>query len=439
MPGGFRLVSRWGWGRVQGVNHLHLDIFSGISGDMFIGALLDLGVEFRELDRELRKLRLGGYHLHAARRHKASIEGVKFDVHLDGGDHGHGHDHGHDHSHGHGHGSGNGHDPAPGEERTFAAIRRIIEASDLSDWVKTRAIAVFHRVAVAEGKVHGLPPESVHFHEVGAVDSIVDIVGAAICLDRLGRPRITSGPVVEGTGFVHCAHGRFPIPTTATLEILGARGIAVTQCEEPHELVTPTGAALLAEFAESFGPMADVKARRIGYGLGTRDNKTRPNVLRVLLTDAPEATMVHDWEVDQVAVLETNLDDVSGEILGHVLEKALRIGALDAFHTPIQMKKQRPGVLLTLLCSPQEADRFTEFLLVETTAFGVRRTTAERRKLRRDHIPVKTAFGTVQVKRGVLDGRVVQWAPEYESCKGVAAMAGVPVRDVFEAARRELG
>jgi hypothetical protein len=317
-------------------------------------------------------------------------------------------------------------------------IRGLIESSTLSDWVKSRSIAVFHRVAVAEGKVHGLPPESVHFHEVGAVDSIVDIVGAAICLELLGQPRITSAPVVEGTGFVNCAHGRFPIPTTATLEILGARGIGVTQCAEPHELVTPTGAALLAEFVESFGPMESLKAQRIGYGLGTRNNKTRPNVLRAILSESADGSSTHDWLTDQVAVLETNLDDISGEILGHVLDKALRLGALDAFHTPIQMKKQRPGVLLTLLCEPDDADRFTEFLLLETSAFGVRRTLAERRKLQRDHITVKTPFGTVQVKRGLLNGKVIQAAPEYESCKGVAAMAGVPVKDVFDAVRRLL-
>ena len=293
-------------------------------------------------------------------------------------------------------------------------------------------------MAVAEGKVHGLPAESVHFHEVGAIDSIVDIVGAAVCLELLGKPRVSSANVVEGTGFVNCAHGRFPIPTTATLEILGARGIGVTQCDEPHELVTPTGAAILAEFVDTFGPMGSVVAQRIGYGLGTRNNKTRPNVLRAVLSEATSTTPEPDWLKDRVSVLETNLDDVSGEILGYVLEKALRLGALDAFHTPIQMKKQRPGVLLTLLCEPHEADRFTEFLLLETSAFGVRRTEAERRKLHRDHIPVKTPFGTVQVKRGLLDGKVVQQAPEYESCKGVAAMAGVSVKSVFEAVRRLL-
>jgi uncharacterized protein (TIGR00299 family) protein len=259
------------------VRTLYLDIFSGISGDMFIGAMLDLGVPFQDLERELRKLGLSGYHLHAARKSKSSIEGVKFDVHLE--DEAGGQDHAHPHPHPHAPG-----EPAHGDSRDYTAIRQLIGKSTLSAWVKEKSLAVFHRVAVAEGKVHGLPPEKVHFHEVGAVDSIVDIVGAAVCLERLERPRILSAPVVEGTGFVNCAHGRFPIPTTATLEILGARGIGLTQCEEPHELVTPTGAALLAEFAESFGPMGSLVASRIGYGLGTRNNRTRPNVLRAVLS-----------------------------------------------------------------------------------------------------------------------------------------------------------
>lgn len=417
---------------------LYLDIFSGISGDMFIGAMLDLGVDSRELERELRKLGLDGYHLHSARKHKSSIEGVKFDVHLEGDHCEHGHDHGHGHDHPHHHGPG-GHSHDHGESRDFTAIKKLIRSSTLSDWVKEKALAVFHRVAVAEGKIHGLPPDQVHFHEVGAVDSIVDIVGACICLELLGKPRVLSSPVVEGTGFVKCAHGRFPIPTTATLEILGARGIGLTQCDEPHELVTPTGAALLAEFAEAFGPMASLVASRVGYGLGTRDNKTRPNVLRAVLAEASSsAPAAHDWLTDSVVVLETNLDDVPAEILGHVLEKALRLGALDVFHTPVQMKKQRPGVLLTILCDPEEADRFTELLLTETTAFGVRRSLVERRKLQREIVEVKTEFGSVRMKLGRLDGRIVQAAPEYESCKSVAAMAGASVREVYEAAKKAL-
>lgn len=353
---------------------LYLDIFSGISGDMFLGAMLDLGVELPRLKSELTKLALDGYHLHVGREQRSGIEGVKLDVKLSDPPsvtHRHSHEaplgppdpaekwsasdrtatphehapeaHSHSHEpHGHGpHGhEQHGHEPHEhgphrhehgprghehqgverqahahhhheheherehehhhehegqlhahgahhhGSWRDYAEIRRLIAASSLSSWVQEKATAVFHRIAVAEGKIHGKPPEQVHFHEVGAVDSIVDIVGGCIALEALGKPRVVSAPAVEGTGWVWCAHGRFPTPTAATLEILGARGIAISQCEEPHELITPTGAALLAEFAEEFGPMRGLVARRIGYGIGTRHNKTRPNVLRAILGEA---------------------------------------------------------------------------------------------------------------------------------------------------------
>jgi len=422
------------------VQTLYLDIFSGLSGDMFLGALVDLGVDFRTLERELKKLRLDGYHLHAGRQKKDSIEGVKFDVHLDseGCVHHPSHEHGPDaeaaHSHAHGHDHAHDHDH--GVQRDFRQIRELIAGSSLSPWVREKSEAVFLRIAVAEGKIHGLPPDRVHFHEVGAVDSIVDIVGACIGLDLLGRPRVLAAPVVEGTGWVRCAHGRFPIPTAATLEILGARGIAISQCDEPHELVTPTGAALLAEFAESFAPMSGLMPRRIGYGLGTRNHRTRPNVVRaVLAEDAPSVPASHDWETDTIAVLETNLDDVSGEVLGHFVESTLKAGALDVFHTPIQMKKNRPGVLLTVLCAPADADRFTERLLRHTTALGVRRSLLERRKLRRELVRVKTEFGEVPVKVGRLDGEILHAAPEFDACRDKAVQAGVPVQTVLDAAR----
>ncbi|MFO1513105.1 MAG: nickel pincer cofactor biosynthesis protein LarC [Verrucomicrobiota bacterium] len=435
---------------------LYLDIFSGLSGDMFLGALIDLGVDAHKLGRELGKLKLDGYHLHVSRQHKSAIEGVKFDVHLaheHDHDHGHEHhhhqdDHGHDHDHHHEHGNGHGqhHDHEDhhhhDEQRTFTQIKKLISGSKLSPWVKKKSVAVFQRIAEAEGKIHGLPPEKVHFHEVGAVDSIVDIVGACIGLEMLGKPRVLAAPVTEGTGWVKCAHGRFPIPAPATLAILGARGIGITQCEEPHELVTPTGAALLAEFVESFGPMSGLVAEKIGFGLGTRDNKTRPNVLRAVLgmqamvEGRKSKVEGNDWETDRVAVLETNLDDVSSEILGAFVESALASGALDVFHTPIQMKKNRPGVLLTVLCAEAEADKFSELLLRETTAFGVRRTIAERRKLKREFVTVKTKFGPVTVKLGKLNGKVVQAAPEFESCKKLAAQKKVPLRQVYEAASK---
>jgi uncharacterized protein (TIGR00299 family) protein len=437
---------------------LYLDIFSGIAGDMFIAALLDLGVDAKKLERELKKLKLDGYHLHIARGEKSAIAGVKFDVHLahehdhahDGHEHSHEHghhhshhhhDHPHDHSHEHHHGHAH-QEHHHEEQRNFAEIKKLISSSKLSPWVKQKSIAVFARIAEAEGKIHGRPPEEVHFHEVGAVDSIVDIVGAAIALELLGKPRVLASPVVEGTGWIKCAHGRFPVPAPATLAILGARKIPVSQCDEPHELVTPTGAALLAEFVESFGAMENLVAEKIGFGLGTRDNQTRPNVLRAVLgtqskVQGSKSKVVAaglDWETDHVAVLETNLDDCAGEILGAFVETALNAGALDVFYTPIQMKKNRPGVLLSVLCAESDADKFSEMILRETTAFGVRKTIAERRKLRREFAEVATSFGKVTVKIGRLGGKVVQAAPEFESAKKLAAKAGVPVKQIFEAA-----
>jgi hypothetical protein len=238
------------------------------------------------------------------------------------------------------------------------------------------------------------------------------------------------------------------VPAPATLAILGARKIPVSQCDEPHELVTPTGAALLAEFVESFGAMDNLVAEKIGFGLGTRDNKTRPNVLRAVLGEGIQKTsntqhptsniQSRDWETDRIAVLETNLDDCTGEILGAFVETALAAGALDVFHTPIQMKKNRPGVLLTVLCAENDADKFAELILRETTAFGVRKTIAERRKLRREFAEVKTSLGEVTVKIGRLNGQAVQAAPEFESAKKLAAKAGVPVKKIFAAVGAEV-
>jgi len=423
---------------------LYLDIFSGISGDMFIGALLDLGIDVHRFEHELEKLPLDGYHLHVSRGQKSGIAGIKFDVHLEDDhehDHHH-HEHEHSHSHHHTHSHSHAHEHEHhhhDQERTFAEIKQLISKSALSEWVKKKSTAIFQRIADAEGAIHGKPPEQVHFHEVGAIDSIVDIVGACIALEMLDKPRVFSATVVEGVGWIDCAHGRFPVPAPATLAILGARGVAVTQCDEPHELVTPTGAALLAELAESFAPMQGLVAEKIGFGLGARENKTRPNVLRAVLgvstlDPLPSTSQSHDWETDTIAVLETNLDDVSAEILGNFVERVLAESALDVFHTPIQMKKNRPGVLLTILCAESDADRFSEMVLRETSAFGVRRHSAERRKLRREFATVKTAFGEVTVKIGKLNGKIVQAAPEYESCRKVAEQARVPLKQVYEAA-----
>lgn len=448
------------------MNVLYLDLASGISGDMFVGALIDLGADAAALEHELAKLGLDGYHLHARRALKSGIAGVKFNVHL-AADHSgapshphdhspahghHHHEHGpHDHAHGveTGHGHHHGHEeshsgsPGQGGGRTFAEIRQLITQSPLSAWVKDRSVAIFRRLADAEGRIHGMPADEVAFHEVGAVDSIVDIVGACIGLELLDKPRLLAGTVIEGTGWIDCAHGRLPIPAPATLAVLGARGIPISQCNEPHEMVTPTGAALLAELVEEFGPMHNLAALKIGFGLGTREHRTRPNVLRAILgqiaTDPATAPhSAHDWETDTVMVLETNLDDINAEVLGWLVEQALGAGALDVFHTPIQMKKNRPGVLLSLLCAEADADKFCELILRQTTAFGVRRYPAERRKLHREFVTVSTPHGEVIVKVGRLDGRVVQAAPEFESCRKLAETAGVPLKEIYDAASRAL-
>lgn len=303
----------------------------------------------------------------------------------------------------------------------------------MSDWVKTKAVAVFRRIAEAEGRIHGHPPEEVHFHEVGAIDSIVDIVGACLALEALGKPRVLASAVTDGTGWLDCQHGRLPLPAPATLAILGTRGVPITQCEEPFELVTPTGAALLAEFVENFGPLVDFKPVRIGFGVGTRQLKHRPNVLRAVLGEAGAAD--RDWEVDRVGLLETNLDDLPAEVLGHFMEQAFARGALDVFYTAIQMKKNRPGILLSVLCQPGQEDLFTELILCETSAFGVRRSLLERRKLRREFRTVETSFGPLTVKLGYLNGRVLHATPEYESARQLALQAGVPLHQVYAAAK----
>jgi uncharacterized protein (TIGR00299 family) protein len=457
---------------------LYLDIFSGISGDMFIAAMIDLGVSEHQIRYKVADLGVGGYRINVSRKEKSGIAGVKFDVNLEAEpaqEYAHAHAHAHPHPHERPKGSSSrilnasftkfvpAHaiPPEPPEhthavERNYSSICELISRSRLSDWVKERSMSVFRRIAVAEGKIHGKPPEQVHFHEVGAVDSIVDVVGACVALELLGKPRVFAANVQEGTGWMKCAHGRFPIPAPAMLGILSERGVPVTQCEEAHELVTPTGAALLAEFVESFGPMQGLVPEKIGFGLGTRNLRSRPNVLRAVLgemkavsTGAPPAAPAApaaapipqstlDWEIDTVAVLETNLDDINAELLGAFVEKALAVGALDVFHTPIQMKKNRPAVLLTVLCAEAEADKFCELLLRETTAFGVRRTLAQRRKLRRELVNVATVFGDITVKLGKLEGKVVQSAPEFESCRAAAEKAGVPLKIVYDAARAAL-
>jgi len=388
------------------VKLLYLDCFAGISGDMLLGALIDLGVSADELRSELAKLRLPGYSISTRRVEKQNISATKFDCietpHLVM-------------KQGHSH-------------RGYTEIAAMITGSGLSDNVKRRALSVFRRIGEAEAKIHGVPLETIHFHEVGAVDSIVDIVGACLAVEALGVEDVQALPVPLGSGFVETAHGRFPVPAPATLELL--RGIPTQPTGVTVELVTPTGAALLAEFCTQFGPVPAMKIDRIGYGAGSRDLERSPNVLRAILGDTTGG------ESDVVNVVETNIDDMNPQLFGDVLDRLLAAGALDVWLTPVHMKKNRPGTVLAVLCEPKHTDALTELILSHTTSFGVRVTTAQRRKLAREFIKVPTPYGVIEVKVGRLGKRVLSWSPEFESCKRAATAHGVSIKEIQEATVR---
>jgi uncharacterized protein (TIGR00299 family) protein len=449
---------------------LFLDCFSGISGDMTVGALADLGVKPSAFEWELSKLDLGDFHMHFERRASQHITGIKFDIHegathrekAEGKrlkakeeghpahehghtckgehDHGHSHEHGHhchdehSHEHKHEHGCGHGHAHAHEHGRSHAEIRDLIQKSGLSEFVKTRALSIFHRIAVAEGKIHGVPPEKVEFHEVGALDSIADVVLVCAGIEALGVEKIFVSPLVEGSGWIDCAHGKFPIPAPATLEIL--TGVPLLQIGEPYEFITPTGAAILAEFGAKFGPMPRITIEKIGYGLGTRQLPNRPNALRAVLGEFADTNETPDgYETDTVTRIETNLDDLSPEITGAVMERLLAAGALDVFFTPVQMKKNRPALQLSVLCERGDVSKIAALIFAETTAFGVRMEEVRRLKLARKFEKVKTPHGEITVKLGLKNGEVIQVAPEFESVRAASEKSGRPLREVFDAAR----
>jgi uncharacterized protein (TIGR00299 family) protein len=382
---------------------LYLDCFAGCSGDMFLGALLDLGVPEQAVRDELRKLNLTGYSISTRRVVKQNIAATKFDCLTTVAD---------EHNH-----------------RGYTEITGLIGASSLAEPVKRRALNVFRRIGEAEARIHDVPLEQIHFHEVGAVDSIVDIVGVCAAIHLLNVDEIRALPPPLGSGFVETAHGRFPLPAPATLELL--KGIPTQPTGLAVELVTPTGAALLAECCSQFGPLPAMSVEKIGYGAGSRDLDKTPNVLRAILGEATGT------ETDLVHILETNLDDMNPQLFGDVMERLLAAGALDVWLTPVQMKKNRPGTALAALCDPRQTDALAELLLTHTTSFGLRITTAQRRKLAREIIRVATRYGEIEVKIGRLAGKIVAWSPEYESCKRAAAAHGVPVKDVQEAALRK--
>jgi uncharacterized protein (TIGR00299 family) protein len=382
---------------------LVLEPIGGIAGDMFLAAALDLGVDRVALETALRSLGVPGWRLELARRSSSAIQGVHVDVVVEG---------------------------EQPHARALADILALVDASGLPPRAKAAARAIFERIGRAEAKVHGVPVEDVHFHEVGAVDSIVDVCGAAVVMELLGWPRAVSAPPELGRGIVRTAHGPMPVPTPAVLELLA--GKPVRPGGPPGEAVTPTGAAILAELAE-VGRVPAFRPERIGYGVGTSSWPDRPNVLRMTLA-AEEAAARTGTEDDVLWVLETNLDDCPGQLVARAIEAALEAGALDAWAAPLTMKKGRPGVLLGALCDEARRAAVTRALLLETTTLGVRRHAVLRDELDRALVEVDTAYGKVRVKVARLEGREVGAHPEYDDCLARSREHGVPVKEVVAAA-----
>jgi uncharacterized protein (TIGR00299 family) protein len=393
---------------------LYLEPHSGISGDMMLGALLDLGVDFDILQSQLRLLHLEGYRLEVQKCMRAGIQATKFDVRVDpsaGDDHPH-----HPHSH-----------------RSFRSIRDMIDSSTLSSWVKENSIAAFRRLAGAEGKIHNQKPEEVQFHEVGAIDSIVDIVGCMIALEQLLPAKVISAPVNVGQGTLECRHGTYPVPGPAAQELL--KGIPTFSNFVQGELTTPTGATLLATLVQEYGPRPMMKIVKSGYGAGTRETRGNANVLRITLGEAG-APDQHVSPDEQVAVIEATIDDMNPQIYGYFQEKALAAGALDVYLTSIQMKKNRPAVKLTVICAVGQIDSLSGLVFRETTTIGLRYSLAQRITLQREFHRVRTEYGEVTVKVSSLGGQRVNFVPEYEDCRRLAAEQNVALKDVLAAATR---
>jgi len=395
---------------------LYFDCFSGISGDMTIGALLDLGLDFEYLKAQLKKLPVEGYELKAGRVVRSNLSAMKFDVEVEG-DTGHHHHHHHD-DHGHHH--------PDHHHRKASEILHMIGNSSITPNAKRIATEIFTKLAVSEGKVHNIRPEDVEFHEVGAVDSIVDCVGAAIGFDALGIERFLCSAINIGSGFIHCQHGVMPVPAPATADLL--RNATIYSKHANTELVTPTGAAILAAVVNHFGPLENFVTERIGYGAGTKEFPDFPNCVRLMLGKETGAS------AQDVIVIEANIDDMTPQNFGYVTEKLLGAGALDVFTIPVQMKKGRPGHLLQVLTPPQVADTISRIIFEETTTIGVRRYTATRTILDREFVEVETEYGKVKVKVSRLAGDVVNFTPEYEDCARLARERSVALKKVQAAA-----
>ncbi len=440
----------------------YLECFSGISGDMFLGALVDAGVPASLLEQTVAALDVGA-RLEISRVVRSGISATKVDVWVDGEkdlpreeywerkehershEHpGHAHEHaGHEHSlagersrasrplpHGHAHSHQRG--------RGLTEIRGIISAASISEGAKQTAVAIFEALGRAEAKIHNTSMESVHFHEVGAVDAMVDIVCAAVGAEALRVDEIICSPLNLGGGMVKCAHGTFPVPAPATVELLGDAPVYSSGLQA--ELVTPTGAAIVKKLASRFAAFPEMKIEKSGYGAGTRDFPGHPNVVRLTIGEAAASALAAKTASETITVLKANLDDLNPQVFGYVMDRLIDEGALDAFGMPVQMKKNRPGMLLTVLCKPEDASKLTQLIFTETTTLGVRRRDEMRQTLARRWESVRTPWGEVRIKIASMNGTVTNYAPEYEDCRRIAAEHHVPLKTVMgEAARAYLG
>lgn len=432
----------------------YLDCFSGMSGDMFLGALIDAGISPQLLEKTVADLNIGA-RLEISRVDRSGITATKVDVYAHGekdlprevyweqrGSKSHHHRH-HDHHH-----DEHSHEPVGLREHNFAQpaeaptgatphehgrglkeIREIIRGAAISDTARQTAIAIFEALGAAEAKIHNSEIEKVHFHEVGAVDAMVDIVCAAVGAEALGVDEIICSPLNVGGGTVKCAHGTFPVPAPATVELL--KGTPVYSSGIEAELVTPTGAAIVKTLARRFVSFPAMKIDKVGYGAGTRDFPGHANVVRLTIGEAqPE---IRDTQ-ETITVLEANLDDLNPQVFGYVMDRLLQEGALDVFALPVQMKKNRPGMLLSVLCRPEDASKLTHLIFAETTTLGVRRRDEQRQALARKWVNVTTRWGDVRMKIASLNGSIANYAPEYEDCRLIAAKHCVPLKTVIQAA-----
>lgn len=387
----------------------YLDCAAGISGDMTLAALVDAGASVEQINAAISSLGVPECRLTVEEVVRQGFRGLKVHVHC----------------------------PVEEKHRHLHQITAMLDAGRISPQAKEQAKKIFLRLAEAEAKVHGTSVEKVHFHEVGAMDSIADIVGTAVGLELLGVERISASPVPTGSGRIKIAHGESSVPAPATAELL--RGIPLAESSIEVEMTTPTGAAILATLAENFGPPPAMTIRAIGYGAGSRDWPTQPNLLRLLLGETFEAFSVESAgsaDFDYVCQLETTLDDASGEVIGYCIERLWHGGALEVYTTSIGMKKNRPGVLLSVLCQPTDAAKMEEILFQETTTLGIRRTTVTRRVLKREPHTVETPWGPIAGKIGWLSAGVPRFAPEYESCRQAAEKHGRPIHEIYEAAQK---